>query len=176
MRVKELMTRDVHTCDAGCTLERAVQLMWEGDCGAIPVVDAHGHLFGIVTDRDASIAAYTQGKPLGAISVASAMAHQVHTCNLEDSVAHAAEIMRHAQVHRLPVVNNLGELVGILSLSDLVRGSQDDPQRGALRPAEVAHTLAAVCLPRQPEDPIVREREHGRERTGRKHTTLATRA
>ena len=59
------MTRDVKTCTIHDSLNGAARIMWDHDCGCAPVVDAHGKLVGIVTDRDICMAAYTQGVPLG---------------------------------------------------------------------------------------------------------------
>ena len=72
-RVREVMTKDVLTCSVSDRLNRAAQLMWESDCGCIPIVEEHGMLVGMLTDRDICMAAYTSGKPLSEISVTSAM-------------------------------------------------------------------------------------------------------
>lgn len=62
MNIEELMTRNVETPQD--MLSRAAQIMWERDCGCVPVVDASRHLMGILTDRDICMAAYTKRKPL----------------------------------------------------------------------------------------------------------------
>src|SRR5690349_16562501 len=66
---RSVMTADVVTCSPNDTLHRAAQIMWERDCGAVPVVDAAGRVAGIVTDRDLAMGAFTQGLPLVAIPV-----------------------------------------------------------------------------------------------------------
>ncbi len=53
MKIKDVMVRQVKTCSANDDLGRAAQLMWEHDCGAIPVTEADDYLVGIITDRDA---------------------------------------------------------------------------------------------------------------------------
>ena len=73
MKVMDAMTRSVAACNEEDTLNRAAQLMWEGDCGCIPVLDAGGDVRGILTDRDVCMAAYTQGLPLQQIPVRRAM-------------------------------------------------------------------------------------------------------
>jgi CBS domain-containing protein len=67
MRVEQLMTREVKVCTEADTLNRAAQLMWDSDCGCIPMISAHGDggLIGVVTDRDIAMAAYTQGNRSG---------------------------------------------------------------------------------------------------------------
>ena len=60
MKVEQLMTRAVKVCAESDMLNRAAQLMWETDCGCIPVIsaDGDGKVVGVVTDRDIAMAAY----------------------------------------------------------------------------------------------------------------------
>jgi CBS domain-containing protein len=151
MKVEDLMTKDVMTCGPDDTLDRAAHVMWVGDCGCVPVVDEARRLVGIITDRDVCMAAYTQGKPLGEIPVATAMARVVQYCDPEDSVAAAEEAMRTHRVRRLPVVAPEGHLAGIISLNDLARAAHQQRTRKAragVTPLGVSETLAAVCEPR----------------------------
>ena len=60
--------------------------MWDHDCGCAPVVDGHGRLAGIITDRDICMAAYTQGMPLEAIPVERAMSARVVSCMRGDDL------------------------------------------------------------------------------------------
>lgn len=147
MKVSDLMTREVRACTIHDSLNAAARIMWDHDCGCAPVVDAHGRLAGIVTDRDISMAAYTQGLPLDAIPVQRVMARHVVTCARGDDAEKAHRLMRTHEIHRLPVVDSRGRLVGILSLSDLA-GREDlaEPSRAA----EIAETLSAVRRRRSP--------------------------
>jgi len=90
MNVEQLMQRTVHTCHLHHTLNDAARLMWEHDCGCIPIVDAHGKAIGILTDRDICMAAYTQGRPLWEVHVAEAMAPNPLTCKTSDSLQAAS--------------------------------------------------------------------------------------
>ena len=56
MKVQDLMTSDVKTCRPETNLAEAVRDMWEGNCGAVPVVNDEGRVAGIITDRDICIA------------------------------------------------------------------------------------------------------------------------
>jgi len=78
MKVEQLMKREIKVCSEADTLNRAAELMWDSDCGCIPVIRANGdgRLIGIITDRDIAMAAYTQGRQLWAIPVGSAMAQK----------------------------------------------------------------------------------------------------
>jgi CBS domain-containing protein len=153
MKVEQLMTREVKVCKADETLSRAAQLMWERDCGFIPVIASSGDgaLVGVVTDRDIAMATYTQGKPPLAIPLSSVMARKPITCHIEDDIAQAEALMRTSQVRRLPVVDLNGRVVGILSLNDIAREVQRE--KGSGRRSEVsaeslAAILAAISKPR----------------------------
>jgi len=153
VKIEQLMTREVKACTEADTLGRAAQLMWECDCGCIPVIraDGDGRLAGVVTDRDIAMAAYTQGKQLWAIPVGTAMSHKVITCRANDGVGQAEALMRDNRVRRLPVVDQNERLVGILSLNDLAREAQREAaagRRGEVGEEGVSKTLASVCQPR----------------------------
>ena len=119
MKVHELMRGGVETVQGEDSLASAAKIMWERDCGAVPVVDAQGKLSGIVTDRDACIAAYTQGRALDQIRVLVAAAKLVFAVRPEDSIEMAEDVMRRMRVRRLPVVDGSSRVVGLLSLADL---------------------------------------------------------
>ena len=98
MKVEQLMSRDVKTCQATEMLNRAAQLMWENDCGCVPVVDEDGRAVGMITDRDVCMAAYTQGRLLDALPVASAMdsivGHRVAEACVHQFVTDVAAYLR----------------------------------------------------------------------------------
>lgn len=149
MKVRELMTSDVQVCGPRDDLNRAAQIMWDHDCGVVPVVDAERRPIGMLTDRDVCMAAYTQGKLLGAIHVEEVMSREVQACGPDDPVADAEAAMRERRVRRLPVVDAAGKLVGILSLNDIARRAvlERGKRRGAPALEEVSETLASVCRP-----------------------------
>ena len=146
MHVKEIMSHPVVSCPATSTLDQAARLMWEFDSGIIPVVNDQGRLAGVITDRDVCMAAYTQGQPLSAIPVTTAMARQVVAAHENDSVEQVEELMRSSQVRRLPILDNEGFPIGLISMSDLARLAARAKRSGVDR--EVVQTLAAVSQPR----------------------------
>jgi len=151
VQVEEIMSKNLHACRAAETLDCAARMMWEHDVGSIPIVDDDGHVIGIVTDRDACMAAYTQGKRLDEIGVEAVMAKQIVTVRPTDSVDRAERAMRDAQVRRVPVVDAEQRLVGILSQNDLIRESvRARPGKNhEVPPEEVAATLAEIGRPRR---------------------------
>jgi CBS domain-containing protein len=147
MKVREVMARDVVTSSDKAVLADAVKLMWEHDIGFLPVVAAEtGALVGVITDRDACISAWFQGKPLWDIPVAAAMSPRVATCREDAEVDEAEQIMSEFQVHRLPVTDAGGKLVGVVSLNDLAHRAVKDADE--VLEEEVALTLGTISQPR----------------------------
>jgi len=150
MKINQVMTPQVHACQVGDTLNRAAQLMWENECGCVPVIesDGTGAVAGMITDRDICMATYTQGKPLFEIPVATAMAHRVISCHPDDEVLRVEALMRMNRVRRIPVLDERGQLKGIVSLDDLACEAEREKMVSIVPQitlSEVAETLAAVC-------------------------------
>ena len=152
MNVGQLMTHNVRACRPEDTLDTAAKIMWDNDCGCVPVLDAHRQIIGMLTDRDICMAAYTQGGALRSLRVSSAMSRKVHSCKAEDSLAAAEEFMRTNLIRRLPVTDAEGHLVGIISLNDLAREAEHERTQAKKEVTgdEVGLTLAAICTPRLP--------------------------
>lgn len=155
MRVEQLMSKPAITCGKDGTLNTAARLMWDHDCGAVPVVGDEGTVVGVVTDRDICMAAYTQGKPLKAIPVSQAMAGRVVACPPDQSIDEAERLMAEKGIRRLPVVDADGHPVGLLSINDVARNAAAS-RAGNRAQQEVAKTLAAICQPRPHGDALDR--------------------
>jgi CBS-domain-containing membrane protein len=147
MKIEQLMNRAVRTCSKHDSLERAAQVMWECDTGCLVVVDAEERPIGMITDRDALMAAYTQGVLLREASVGSAMSRRLETCLEGSSLEALEQLMQKAQIRRVPVVNVSGRLVGIITLSDVARFSQWSANRFT-HVDGLARTLSAITSPR----------------------------
>lgn len=146
MKVRELMHAPAITCHATDPLNKAAQLMWENDCGALPVVENHGSIVGMITDRDICMAAYTKGVPLSAILVADAMATHVFAVREDDSIHLLRHVMSEKKVRRVPVIDGDSRPVGLVSLSDVARAAARDDQ--AQLDHEVVSTIANIASPR----------------------------
>jgi CBS domain-containing protein len=151
MLVQQLMTKEVQTCRPEDTLERAAQLMWDHDCGCLPVCRNNhaSHTVGVITDRDICMCAFFQGKSLQELCVQDAMAKNVQACAPADSLDVAEKTMRAARIRRLPVVDEQEMLVGMISLADLAReAAREQPKKQPqITETEVGDTLAAICEP-----------------------------
>ncbi|MEY2785783.1 MAG: hypothetical protein RL277_1995 [Planctomycetota bacterium] len=140
MKVSECMSPCVHTVLPAATLSEAASMLWEHDLGALPVVDADGHLCGMLTDRDISMAALTSGRALHQLVVSNHMASTVFAVMAQDALSVAEQRLAMHQLRRLPVVDGEGRLVGIIALSDLARSS--------IPGARIKALLAKICAPR----------------------------
>jgi CBS domain-containing protein len=149
MNVSDLMTSAVKSCGTNDNLQRAAQLMWENDCGIVPVVDGDGRAVGMITDRDICMAAYTHGQPLWQLPVSDAMAKQVHAVRETDPLEVVETLMRRVRVRRVPVLDGDGRIKGILSMNDLARHAHGSVGRKAngLSGDSIVQTLAAICEP-----------------------------
>lgn len=149
MKARDLMTAEVVACGPNDSLECVARAMWEEDCGSVPIVDEDRRVLGMVTDRDACMAAYTQGRLLSAIPVHEAMSRDVISIGEEDSVEDAEKRMREHQVRRVPVVDASGVLTGVLSLNDLALAARGGRRGNSITADRVADTLAAVSRHRR---------------------------
>ena len=150
MKVMDDRSVDVGTCHVEDPLTWPTRVMWEQDCGCVPVVDDEQHVIGMITDRDICMAAYSQGRPLGEMTVDSAMARNIVTCRQTDELSVAHERMREHQLRRLPVVDDDDLLVGLVTLADIARVTSQGATKAARQKGAEAllQTLAAVSKPR----------------------------
>ena len=146
--VATLMTRDPLTCRADDLLETAAHRMWERDVGALIVVDEREHPVAMITDRDVAMAAYTQGRGLVDVPVAVAMSRDVSVVRVDTTLEAAHRAMQNNRVRRLPVVDDSGQAVGIVTLGDLAHLATPRAEADRMS-ADVLATLRAVCEPRE---------------------------
>jgi CBS domain-containing protein len=130
MKVRDLMNRSAVCCKAGTNVGSAVQLMWENDCGILPVTDDSGKLTGVVTDRDICIAMGTRNRMPGDITVGEIATNKVHSCKPEDDIHEALHTMGEKQIRRLPVVDQQGVPQGVLSMDDMIAHGDLDKWKG----------------------------------------------
>ena len=146
MNVADVMSRTPQTVRTVDRLDAAARVLWESDCGFVPVVDQKGALVGVLTDRDLCMASYTQGKPLSDLPVRAVMVRDVSTCAPDDDLKDAMQVMAARQVHRLPVLDVHGALVGVLASNDLLQLAKVRPT--AVPTRLLVDTLAAIAAPR----------------------------
>jgi CBS domain-containing protein len=154
MIVEKLMTSSVACCHPDDSLDHAAEFMWHRDCGALPVCESADSrkVVGMVTDRDICMHAHFQQRPLSELQIRGAMSQGVRSCKATDSIVAVEQIMREAGVRRLPVVDDGGDLVGIITLADLAREAlrEEHLEHPDVTETEVAVSLAKICSPRLP--------------------------
>jgi CBS domain-containing protein len=116
-------------------LDQVAKLMVQYDCGEIPVLDATDRPIGVVTDRDIVCRMVAEGKNPLAYPVEFCMSESVVTVNANAPIQEVVAIMEHHQVRRLPVVDDGGCCVGMISQADLA---------SVVRPGQVAALIREV--------------------------------
>jgi CBS domain-containing protein len=122
MTAQDIMTENPACCTPDDTVEHAAKLMVEHDCGCVPVVDniETRHLVGVVTDRDLACRCLGQGK--GADTrVHEVMSANPSCCTPDADLQEVEQTMAMRQVRRVPVIDDQGCCVGMISQADLAR-------------------------------------------------------
>jgi CBS domain-containing protein len=128
------MTSEPKTATRDMTLQQVAELMRDGDMGSIPVVEG-GKLVGIVTDRDIVVRSIAAGKNASS-SVSGAMTTEIFSVKPDDFAFEAIRLMGDKQVRRVPVVNENGDLAGIIAMADIALEMEDE--------REIAETLEEI--------------------------------
>jgi CBS domain-containing protein len=140
MKVRNIMKGPVFSVDPEASIADAARLMGERDVGVVPVVEAD-KIVGIITDRDIAIRAVARGLATES-PIRGVMTTNVVTCRAEEELDDLFERMANNQVRRLPVTDQDGGLIGIVSIGDAARLDWDK--------REVAETLSGICHPQGP--------------------------
>ncbi|RKU05259.1 CBS domain-containing protein [Burkholderia sp. Nafp2/4-1b] len=126
MNAAMLCTRDVTMCSAQMTVVEAAAMMRDAHAGDLVVVrerEGRYEPVGMLTDRDIVLAVVGPDAPAGSLFVGDIMSAPVAVADVDDDLWLLAKRMRQHGVRRLPVVGDGGELVGIVSLDDLLRAA-----------------------------------------------------
>ena len=128
MKAQEIMSRNPTCVTADTPLVEAARLMKTENIGVVPVVESTGskRLVGVLTDRDIAIRAVAEGRDGASTSVGHVMSSDVRTSAPDDSVEDVMELMGREQVRRIPIVDDRGNLVGIVAQADIVLEARDN--------------------------------------------------
>ncbi len=144
MKISELMTKNPCTVTPDTPVSEAARLMKEEDVGIIPVVErvggaeTRGRLVGVVTDRDIAVRLVAEGRATDA-PVRDVMSGGVKTASPNDEAEAVMSLMGREQVRRIPVVDERGSLVGVVSQADFARKASD--------PIKVEKTVEQISQP-----------------------------
>lgn len=144
MKIVEIMTTRVELIAPDATVQKAGEKMAEHDIGALLVGTAET-LSGILTDRDILIRVVVEGLDPKTVRVQDVMSRQLFTCRSESRLEDAFAEMRERQVRRLPVVDESGVLVGIVTLSDLATKGDQSAAPERLRVIAEPHRVETVA-------------------------------
>jgi CBS domain-containing protein len=135
------MTKDPVFCQASDVAAVAAKLMKRHNIGALPVIgNLRGKkLVGIVTDRDLAMNVVAEARDPDSITVDRIMSRPVVTCSPDDPCKRALDLMERYQVKRIPAVDRLGRVVGMISEADVALRVGD-----ASKTAEV---VSSICQP-----------------------------
>jgi len=140
VQVQEIMTREVTAASLEMNAAQAAEVMWNKNCGSLPVIADGGRVVGIVTDRDLFIALGTQNRRPADVPLGEIMRPSPSVCSPEEDLHRALDTMAKERVRRLPVVDESGMLQGVLSIDDvIVRTKAIFTDDGILR------TLKIIC-------------------------------
>ena len=144
MKVQAIMTTDIGFCNLADNLTKAAEIMWQKDCGVVPIVDEDRKVVGMITDRDICIATATRHQKPSDIAAKEMINGAIISCAADDKIETALKKMRKNQLKRLPITDNNGELVGILSIADVLACGR---KANKLR-KQIYSTLKAIGTPR----------------------------
>jgi CBS domain-containing protein len=148
LHIRDIMTRELAVSTRDTTLHEVAGMMKHEDVGVIPVVDlpqnggngktsvenrrlntssySYGKLAGLITDRDIVLRAVAESKDCNAIRAEEVMSTDVHTARPHERVVDVIRKMGDKQVRRIPVVNENGNLLGIVSMGDIAVETESD--------------------------------------------------
>ena len=146
MKVKEVMTATPSYCQRETNLGSATELMWNANCGFLPVEATDGNVVGVVTDRDICIALGTRNQLPGDVTVGEVMSEKLYSCDPDDDIHIALQTMREGKVRRLPAIAKNGTLVGVVSTDDILLRAEPTSmgKHPELSSDEVVRTYRAI--------------------------------
>lgn len=144
MQCEELMTRNPKCCAPGDTAMRVARMMRIEDVGSLPVCSSpeSKRLVGIVTDRDFCLEIVAEGRDPNSTTVETCMTREPVTCRADEDLETALDRMEAHQVRRIPVVDERGMLVGIISQADIATRARS-PEKTAEVVAEISRPSGA---------------------------------
>ena len=125
MKAKDLMTSNPSVVTPETSVQDAARLMQREDTGVLPVVESQQslRLIGMITDRDLALRVVAEGKM--SATVRDAMSSGVQSAKPDDDAKDVMQLMAREQVRRIPIVDESGRVVGIVSQADIVREGDD---------------------------------------------------
>ena len=128
-KVRDIMTPNPETVSEKDSIRDAARIMKQRDTGVVPVCEGK-KVIGLITDRDIVVRLVAEGKDLANARVTEAMTKNIRSVNEDSSIDDVLNVMKSAEVRRVPVVNKNDEIVGIVSIGDLAVETNQDNKVG----------------------------------------------
>jgi CBS domain-containing protein len=122
--IQDVMTSQPTTVEPGTSIVEAARIMRREDTGIVPVVEGE-KLVGTLTDRDIVVRLVAEGRDAQSSTVKEVASTELVTIDPQQELDEALRLMASHQVRRLPVVEEDGRLVGIVSQADVARQNDD---------------------------------------------------
>lgn len=137
-----VMTPNPTVCQRDTPLREVAQMMAQHDCGQIPVVERAGSNkpIGVVTDRDIAVRIVAEGRDTGSACAGDAMTTPAITISTDASVADCCDVMEQQQIRRVLVVDDAGEICGIVAQADIARSGRDEATAEVVREVSAPST------------------------------------
>ena len=121
MLTHDLMTQEVEMCTFEDTAQQAASIMSRRNCGFVPVVLDHETkiLVAVLTDRDLVLFLSKTNRRPSEVKVGEFCTRFPKTVFANTEIHEVEELMKEYQIHRLPVIDNVGKIIGVISLKDL---------------------------------------------------------
>lgn len=150
MQVREFMTRDPGCCTPETNVQDVARMMVEHDCGEIPVVESSSSRrpVGVVTDRDITVRVVAEGKDPARTSARECMSAPAVTVTPDMDIERCCEMLEAHQIRRVPVVDERGQLCGMVAQADVATFASERDT------AEVVRSIS------QPTGTVPRSRGH----------------
>lgn len=142
------MTNDAGFCAATDSLAAAAAIMRQRDCGVVPILGADNRVVGIITDRDICNAVFSRDCPPSEVKVEEFCRENIVVCQPNEKIGDALKKMRKHQIKRLPVTSQSGELVGIISITDILSTTSKNKKVNKKIRKKIISTLLEISKPR----------------------------
>lgn len=138
---QEIMTSNPTCCLPSDKVYTVAQQMQSEDIGALPVVENYykKQIIGMITDRDLALRVVGASQDATSTTVEAVMSAKPVVCHPMDNVESVLKMMARHQIRRVPVVDEEGLVVGIISQADIVIQLNDS--------AKVAHMVEQISQP-----------------------------
>lgn len=150
MIARQLMTKDVEVCTLNDSAAHAIEIMRRRNCGFVPiVVDLYSKvLAGVVTDRDLVLFLGKSDMRPSEVTLKNCYTAKPKSVVEDTDIRDVEELMKDYQIHRVPVVNKDGKVIGVISLKDLAEEAwaENDSKNPEITEVEIGKVVEQISV------------------------------